>query len=73
MNLDAKTLKVMRKRVGWDQHDLSYATRIPRWRFAFFETGRATFTAHERQKIIAAILCRAQKNVAWLHEQFEER
>jgi len=69
MNIDAKNLKRMRKCVGWDQHGLAYATRIPRWRFAFFETDRATFTMDERRKISSAILRQAQKNVAWLQEQ----
>lgn len=71
MNIDANNLKLMRNRVGWDQHDLSRAARIPRWRLAFFETGRITLTTDERGKIVTAILRQAQKNVAWLQKQFE--
>lgn len=71
MNINAKTLKLMRDRVGLDQHDLSRAARIPRWRLAFFETGRCTLTTDERTKIVTAILKQAQRNVAWLQEQFE--
>ena len=71
MNVDGKTLKRLHRCVGWDQHDLSDNTGIPCWRIAFAETGRTTLTTDECKRIVAAILKQAQRNVAWLQEQFK--
>jgi len=50
-----KKLKELRKASGLSQHNLARKSGVPRWRIAYVETGRLTFSDQERSRIRVAL------------------
>ena len=56
-------LAKVRKANGLSQHALARKSGVPRWRIAYAETGRLTFTGDERARILIALAGSIGKNI----------